>query len=406
MTNREFLKKNLGEIKPEPDSFLKLCIIVEASWHKKLMKYVNSVIAPKPGKMNSTLDKIIEKDGSLRDGTELHKDYEVVTRYMYTNLSAAFGNISHCIECGYGYDAETNKETVVFDIISINLIIVKKSQKEEKRIVSKSWKISSFKKQTCSRLNLKIRDYRFYTLQKDSIDENLLFKDIFKSKNAKNDLILAPVNYSTEKATNCDTKINVLSSGSNKSFDQSNDNEKINEKSSKNETKEKNKMKNKETAEEEYEERYDDSKTDTLYQRNTQKVNRNNTKKEKNGYLDAENKDKSNNYDNSSSSHQSSKKPPNVTFAEPVLISKQDTNNIANTGNVGVSSLKKNIKFETKIVDDTNFESSSYSSSSSDNDSEFFDNKNESKNHKKKEDEKKEKVKKFTKFEIFYVQKI
>lgn len=182
---KQFIKQYPDELHPIAKEKMKCCNIISADWLHKLEKSLKSPFSHIPKNFGKSIDDLVDSDGKLLQNVKRGIDYELVTNFMFDNLSCLTDK-DNCevppgIHCGLGHDPTTGEEVVVFDLVAFNIKSVHCNKRNsssvslnktrsnmssnfagERWYASASWTFQDFLRQYCEVVNIDETTHRFY----------------------------------------------------------------------------------------------------------------------------------------------------------------------------------------------------------------------------------------------------
>lgn len=164
---KQFIKRYPKELHPIAEEKMKCCNIISAEWLKKLEKSLKSPFSRIPSNFAKSIEDLVDSDGKLLQNLKQGVDYQLVTNFMFDNLSQ-FTEKNHTeapreIRCGLGHDPTTGEDVVVFDLVAFNIKMVKCNRRfSDKWYASASWTFQDFLRQFCEVVNVDESTHGFY----------------------------------------------------------------------------------------------------------------------------------------------------------------------------------------------------------------------------------------------------
>lgn len=235
---KQFIKQYPKELHPIAEKKMKCCDIISSEWLKKLEKTLKSPILHIPKNFSKSIEDLVDGNGKLLPNLVRGTDYDLVTCFMFDNLSQfTYKNNSEIpreIRCGFGLDPKSGEEVVVFDLVSFNIKLIQCNKRSssnsrtksntavEKFFASSSWTFQDLLKQFCESLNFDESLHRFYqdSALEEPIKLSLPISSHFRGstkRSAAYDLYFGPSQKSvTNKSMNKESKVNHSSFANNK----------------------------------------------------------------------------------------------------------------------------------------------------------------------------------------------
>ena len=190
----KFLKQYYKELTPKASYSLKECVIVSAKWRKSLLRWIKKIFARKPEKFEKSIQDLLSSDGSLQQDLILHRDYEVVSRFIFDNLQNLFGSAPSVL-CGFGLDPSTNKEKIYFDRVSLIIRFLKKNSvfSEYKFGASLSWTVSDLVMQFCKLKNIDPKNYSLYSQSNIKYENSQKLRNIINNSKIVTKFIMVKI---------------------------------------------------------------------------------------------------------------------------------------------------------------------------------------------------------------------
>ena len=239
---KQFIKKYPEELHPVAEEKMKCCDIISYVWLKKLEKSLKSPFSHIPNNFSQSIENLVDSDGKLLHNLKRGVDYELVTCFMFNNLSQFSDKdknvIPREIRCGLGHDPTTGEEIVIFDLVTFNIktvrfnnrsnssstdLVKRKSSKNisgEKWYASASWTFHDFLRQFCEIRDLDESTHRFYQdlALENPINLSMPISSHFSGtmqRSSAHDLYFGPIKKSASKGN---LHMNVVNSKQHISF--------------------------------------------------------------------------------------------------------------------------------------------------------------------------------------------